>query len=54
MKKSSDDVKMISGEAPIVFSKACDLFIEDLTQRSWIDDDHARQEEDASQGVIVD
>ncbi|WOG81230.1 hypothetical protein DCAR_0100375 [Daucus carota subsp. sativus] len=35
MKKSNDDVKMISGEAPIVFSKACELFIEELTKRSW-------------------
>ncbi|XVF10627.1 hypothetical protein REPUB_Repub07fG0198900 [Reevesia pubescens] len=36
MKKSGDDVKMISGEAPIVFSKACELFIQQLTQRSWM------------------
>ncbi|KAK3434387.1 nuclear transcription factor Y subunit C-3 [Eucalyptus grandis] len=36
MKKSGDDVKMISGEAPIVFSKACELFIEELTKRSWM------------------
>ncbi|OIT22574.1 PREDICTED: nuclear transcription factor Y subunit C-2-like [Nicotiana attenuata] len=36
MKKSSDDVKMISGEAPIIFSKACELFIEELTKRAWI------------------
>ncbi|XP_011022730.1 PREDICTED: nuclear transcription factor Y subunit C-3-like [Populus euphratica] len=36
MKKSGDDVKMISGEAPIVFSKACELFIEELTHRSWM------------------
>lgn len=35
MKKSSDEVKMISGEAPIVFSKACELFIEELTKRAW-------------------
>lgn len=37
MKKSGggDDVKMISGEAPIVFSKACELFIQELTKRSW-------------------
>lgn len=35
MKKSGEDVKMISGEAPIIFSKACELFIEELTQRSW-------------------
>jgi histone H3/H4 len=36
MKNSSEDVKMISGVAPIVFSKACELFIEELTRRSWI------------------
>lgn len=27
---------MISGEAPIIFSKACELFIEELTVRSWM------------------
>ncbi|XVF51518.1 hypothetical protein PTKIN_Ptkin04bG0191300 [Pterospermum kingtungense] len=36
MKRSGDDVKMISGEAPIVFSKACEMFIEELSQRSWM------------------
>ncbi|CAK9324148.1 unnamed protein product [Citrullus colocynthis] len=36
MKKSGEEVKMISGEAPIVFSKACELFIEELTKRSWM------------------
>ncbi|XP_068646265.1 nuclear transcription factor Y subunit C-2-like [Aristolochia californica] len=36
MKRSGEDVKMIAGEAPIVFSKACELFIEELTLRSWI------------------
>ncbi|KAA8520806.1 hypothetical protein F0562_011479 [Nyssa sinensis] len=36
MKKSNDDVKMISGEAPIVLSKACELFIEELTKKSWM------------------
>lgn len=36
MKKSGEDVKMISGEAPIVFAKACELFIEELTKRSWM------------------
>ncbi|XP_023552994.1 nuclear transcription factor Y subunit C-4-like [Cucurbita pepo subsp. pepo] len=36
MKKSGEDVKMISAEAPIVFSKACELFIEELTKRSWM------------------
>lgn len=36
MKRSGEDVKMISGEAPIVFSKVCELFIEELTRRSWM------------------
>ncbi|XP_057451778.1 nuclear transcription factor Y subunit C-4-like [Lotus japonicus] len=36
MKKSGEDVKMISGESPIIFSKACEIFIEELTRRSWI------------------
>lgn len=36
MKKSGDDIKMISGEAPILFSKACELFIEEITVRSWM------------------
>ncbi|XWS38386.1 hypothetical protein CRYUN_Cryun19dG0126600 [Craigia yunnanensis] len=36
MRKSGNDVKMISGEAPIVFSKVCELFIEELAQRSWM------------------
>ncbi|KAK8490997.1 hypothetical protein V6N13_139790 [Hibiscus sabdariffa] len=36
MKKSGEEVKMISGESPIVFSKACELFIKELTQRSWM------------------
>ncbi|XP_072979924.1 nuclear transcription factor Y subunit C-6-like [Typha angustifolia] len=35
MKRSGDGVKMISGEAPIIFSKACELFIEELVQRGW-------------------
>lgn len=35
MKKSGDGVKMISGEAPIVFSRAIELFVEELTRKSW-------------------
>lgn len=27
---------MISAEAPVIFSKACELFILDITMRSWI------------------
>ncbi|XP_061339407.1 nuclear transcription factor Y subunit C-3-like [Gastrolobium bilobum] len=35
MKMSGDEVKMVSGEAPIIFSKACELLIEELARRSW-------------------
>lgn len=35
MKHSSEDVKMISCEAPLVFSKACELFIQELTVRAY-------------------
>jgi histone H3/H4 len=33
--KSDEDVRMISAEAPVLFSKACELFILDLSIRSW-------------------
>ncbi|KAJ7241964.1 hypothetical protein O6H91_11G049500 [Diphasiastrum complanatum] len=34
--KADEDVKMISAEAPVLFAKACELFILELTLRSWI------------------
>ncbi|KAJ3194913.1 Nuclear transcription factor Y subunit C-4 [Irineochytrium annulatum] len=34
--KSDEEVKMISAEAPMMFSKACEIFILELTMRSWI------------------
>ncbi|GAA0186219.1 DNA-binding transcription factor [Lithospermum erythrorhizon] len=33
--KADEDVRMISAEAPIVFARACEMFIVDLTLRSW-------------------
>lgn len=33
--KTDEDVRMISGEAPILFAKACELFILEITLRSW-------------------
>ncbi|KAJ8766169.1 hypothetical protein K2173_021686 [Erythroxylum novogranatense] len=57
MKKSGDDVKMISGEAPIVFSKACELFIQELTQRSWTETIQGKRrtlhKEDVASAVIA-
>ncbi|XP_038683164.1 nuclear transcription factor Y subunit C-1-like [Tripterygium wilfordii] len=34
--KADEDVRMISAEAPILFAKACELFILELTMRSWL------------------
>lgn len=34
--KADKDVRMISAEAPIIFAKACEMFILELTLRSWI------------------
>jgi nuclear transcription factor Y, gamma len=33
--KSDEDVRMISAEAPVLFAKACELFIIDISVRSW-------------------
>ncbi|MED6143868.1 hypothetical protein PIB30_009944 [Stylosanthes scabra] len=33
--KADENVKMISAEAPIIFAKACEMFIMELTMRAW-------------------
>ncbi|GAB4822153.1 hypothetical protein N2152v2_009199 [Parachlorella kessleri] len=33
--KSDEDVRMISAEAPVLFAKACEYFILELTLRAW-------------------
>ena len=33
--KSDEDVRMISAEAPVLFAKACEFFILELTLRAW-------------------
>ncbi|KAF8325640.1 histone-fold-containing protein, partial [Cantharellus anzutake] len=34
--KSDPDVKMISADAPILFAKACEIFIQELTCRTYL------------------
>lgn len=34
--KADEDVRMISAEAPVIFAKACEMFILELTMRAWI------------------
>lgn len=39
-----DQLKMISAEAPILFSKICEVFIQEVTLRAWtIVDTHKRR-----------
>eukprot|EP00842_Homolaphlyctis_polyrhiza_P001140 jgi/Hompol1/2026/HPOL_005820-RA len=43
--KTDDEVKdmMISGEAPVVLQKACEIFILELTLRAWIETEHNKR-----------
>ncbi|KAJ0043613.1 hypothetical protein Pint_18704 [Pistacia integerrima] len=41
--KSNRDVKMISADTPIVFSKACELFILELTLRAWLQTEQCKR-----------
>ena len=42
--KSDEDVRMISAEAPILFAKACEMFVLDLTIRSWAYSEHNKRQ----------
>ncbi|PUZ50457.1 hypothetical protein GQ55_6G059600 [Panicum hallii var. hallii] len=39
--KADSDVPMITGEAPVLFAKACEMFIQELTLRAWL---HAEED----------
>ncbi|EYU27573.1 hypothetical protein MIMGU_mgv11b019841mg [Erythranthe guttata] len=41
--KADEDVRMISAEAPVIFAKACEMFILELTLRSWINTDENKR-----------
>ena len=41
--KSDEDERMISAEAPVMFAKACEFFILELTMRAW---NHAKENKD--------
>lgn len=42
--KSDEDVRMIASEAPLLFAKACEFFILELTQRAWaLSEDNKRK-----------
>ena len=42
--KSDEDVRMISAEAPVLFAKACEFFIIEMTLRAWnVAEEHKRR-----------
>lgn len=41
--KSDEDVRMISAEAPVLFAKACEMFILELTHRAWAQTEEAKR-----------
>lgn len=41
--KSDEDVRMISAEAPVLFAKACEMFILELTYRAWAQTEEAKR-----------
>lgn len=53
--KADPDVNMVSADAPILFAKACEMFIVDLTMRSWLQTEeskrHTLQKSDISDAV---
>ena len=55
--KADEDVKMIAGEVPVLFAKACEMFILELTLRSWLHAEGAKrrtlQRSDVAAAIIA-
>lgn len=41
--KSDEDVRMISAEAPVLFAKACEMFVLELSLRAWVASERAKR-----------
>ncbi|KAL6659298.1 hypothetical protein ACP70R_003338 [Stipagrostis hirtigluma subsp. patula] len=41
--RADEDVKMIAGETPVVFAKACEMFILELTLRAWLHTEESKR-----------
>ena len=41
--KSDEDVRMISAEVPVLFAKACEIFIIELTYRAWMHTEESKR-----------
>lgn len=43
MLPADEDVRMIAAEAPILFARACEMFIYEITCRAWHSSDDAKR-----------
>ena len=50
--KSDEDVRMISAEAPIVFAKACELFILELSLRGYCYSEQVKRRQFTKEDVL--
>jgi len=41
--KSDEDVRMISAEAPVLFAKACEMFVLELSLRAWFASERSKR-----------
>ena len=41
--KSDEDVRMISAEAPVLFAKACEMFVLEISLRAWYASEKAKR-----------
>ncbi|ONK65809.1 uncharacterized protein A4U43_C06F1190 [Asparagus officinalis] len=41
--KSDEEVRMIAGEVPVLFSRACEMFILEMTMRAWSNTERHRR-----------
>ncbi|KAJ0230404.1 Nuclear transcription factor Y subunit C-2 [Hirschfeldia incana] len=51
--KADEDVRMISAEAPVIFAKACEMVILELTLRSWIHTEESKRRTLEKNGVAA-
>nr|KYP72846.1 Nuclear transcription factor Y subunit C-2 [Cajanus cajan] len=42
--KDDGDVHMVSAEAPVLFAKACELLIHELTMKAWVNADKSKRD----------
>lgn len=54
--KADEDVRMVSAEAPVVFARACKMFIAEITLRSWMEAEACKrktlQKEDTHAAIL--